>query len=72
MSMLMLKIEVGCYEVKIEKAMQCLLRMEPGTWAASAVPLNYNSWKTTIRHNPLLCPAPVIMDASVVHTAATQ
>ena len=25
------KIEVGCYEVKIEKAMQGLLRMEPGT-----------------------------------------
>ena len=54
MSMLTLKIELGCYEVKIEKAMQCLLRMEPGTWAASAVPLNYNSWKTTIRHNPLM------------------
>ena len=50
--------EVRCYEVKIEESEKG--RQPPGVeprtplaWAASALPLSYDSWTTTNTHNPL-------------------
>ena len=67
--------EFGCYEVKIEESEKagCHWELNPEHLVElpSALPLSYDNRTTTDPHNPLMCTALVLLNASVTYPAAT-